>query len=320
MPRSVLEPYLQSGGQAVVIFDGLDEVFDPRLREEVTAQIEGFAARYPQARVVVTSRVIGYRRQLLDAAGFGHWMLQDLDPQQVQTFITGWYARACPDDPVHAVRLRDRLLAAVTASPAVGELAGSPMLLTILAIIGHRQELLRDRHRVYEHAVNVLVEQWDVNRHLRDERITVDLLDAHDKIELLQLVARHMQDAPAGLAGNHVPGPSLINWFRDYLQERFGLPPERSVPAARAMLAQFRERNFILARFGSEVYGFVHRAFLEYLAAADLTRRLTDYEITPEQVLTVYEQRWNDPAWAEVLLLLTGMIPDRSPPRPSPAY
>ncbi|WP_327009763.1 HEAT repeat domain-containing protein [Dactylosporangium sp. NBC_01737] len=311
LPRSVLEPFLDDGGAAVVIFDGLDEVFDPRVRAEVTAQIEGFAARYPRVRVVVTSRVIGYRRQMLDGAGFGHWMLQDLDDDQIRAFTTGWYDRSCPDDPVQAGRLRDRLLAAVGASAAVGELAGNPMLLTILAIIGRRQELPRDRRSVYEHAVNVLVERWDVNRHLRDERINVDLLDAQDKLELLQLVARHMQDAPKGLAGNHVPGPNLVDWFRGYLEQRFGLPAERSIPAARAMLAQFRERNFILARFGSEVYGFVHRAFLEYLAAGDLTRRLTDFDLTPDQVLAVYEQHWHDPAWAEVLLLLTGMIPDR---------
>ncbi|SCF49470.1 HEAT repeat-containing protein [Micromonospora matsumotoense] len=311
LPRSVLEPFLDGGNPALIIFDGLDEVFEPRLRAEVTSQIEGFAARYPQVRVVVTSRVIGYRRQLLDGAGFGHWMLQDLDADQVRAFATGWYARSCPGEPAQAARLRDRLLAAVAASAAVGELAGNPMLLTILAIIGRRQELPRDRRSVCEHAVAVLVEHWDVNRHLRDERINVDLLDKQDKLELLQLVARHMQDAPAGLAGNHVPGPSLIDWFRDYLEQRFNLSADRSVPAARAMLAQFRERNFILARFGSEVYGFVHRAFLEYLAAGDLTRRLNNLDLTPEQVLAVYDQHWHDPAWAEVLLLLTGMIPDR---------
>ncbi|MDI1461057.1 hypothetical protein QEZ54_08785 [Catellatospora sp. KI3] len=59
------------------------------------------------------------------------------------------------------------------------------------------------------------------------------------------------------------------------------------------------------------MYGFVHRAFLEYLTAGDLARRLTDFDLTHEQVLAVYEQRWQDPAWAEVLLLLTGIIPDK---------
>ena len=42
---------------------------------------------------------------------------------------------------------------------------------------------------------------------------------------------------------------------------------------ATAMLRQFRERNFILSLFGGGVYGFVHRAFLEYFCADDLRRR-----------------------------------------------
>ena len=313
LPRQVLELFLDEGGPALMIFDGLDEVFDPRLRAEVTAQIEGFAARYPKTRVVVTSRVIGYHRAVLDAAGFTHWMLQDLDAGQVRAFATGWYARSCPTDPSKAARLTERLLAAVDASPAVGELAGNPMLLTILAIIGRRRELPRDRRSVYEHAVTVLVEHWDVNKHLDDAGIDprTAFLDATDKLELLHQVARAMQGASAGLAGNHIPGPDLVEQFCSYLTDRFDLPTAQAITAARVMRDRFRERNFILARFGSEVYGFVHRAFLEYLAADDLNQRLINLDLTQDQLLAVYDQHWNDPAWSEVLLLLTGMIPDR---------
>ena len=86
----------------------------------MTAQIEGFAARYPQVWVVVTTRVIGYRREMLDKAGFGHWMLQDLDIDQIRDFTAGWYARSCSGDMMQAVRLRDRLLTAVTARSDLG--------------------------------------------------------------------------------------------------------------------------------------------------------------------------------------------------------
>src|SRR5215475_648224 len=60
LPRELLAGYLEAGGRAVVVFDGLDEVFDPKLRREVTRRVEAFASRYRQVRVVVTSRVIGY--------------------------------------------------------------------------------------------------------------------------------------------------------------------------------------------------------------------------------------------------------------------
>ncbi|HEU5159207.1 MAG TPA: HEAT repeat domain-containing protein [Streptosporangiaceae bacterium] len=311
IPGSLLEEFLRAGGRALVIFDGLDEIFDPRVRAEVTRQIEGFAARYPSARVVVTSRVVGYSRGLLDGAGFAHYMLQDLDPAQIQEFATTWYRHSCAGDPAQAERLRDRLLGAIDNSTAVAELAGNPMLLTILAIIGRRRELPRDRRTVYQHAVMVLVEHWDVNKHLRDESADLPLLDHEDKLSLLHLIARRMQDGPAGLAGNHLPATDLLERFEGYLDERFSLPKDRSVPAARAMLRQFQERNFILSSFGAGVYGFVHRAFLEYLAADDIYHRFNARELDEQELFTVFDDHWADPAWAEVLLLLAGMIPER---------
>jgi hypothetical protein len=314
LPGPLLDTFLRQDGRAVVIFDGLDELFDPQLRETVTHQITGFAGRYPQARIVVTSRVIGYRRAILDAAGFSHCMLQDLDQEQLEAFVTRWYQLACPDNSPEAARLRERLLAAIGDSAAVRELAGNPMLLTILSIIGRRRELPRERRKVYEHAVEVLVERWEPSKYLRDTRVDQGMpyLDHDDKLELLRLVARRMQDGPAGLAGNHIPGPDLIAEFDSYLRERYALPLDRAKPAAKAMLEQFRERNFILSRFGAGVYGFVHRAFLEYLAAADIVERFNARELTEDQLITdVFGRRWPDPAWQEVLLLIAGMIPER---------
>ena len=313
LPKDMLDEYLRDDGRAVVVFDGLDELFDPELREGVTHEIAAFAARYPKARVVVTSRVIGYRRAILDAAGFGHYTIADLDRGQVERFVTRWYELACPDDAGEAASRRRRILDAVDASASLRELAGNPLLLTILSIIGRRQELPRDRRSVYAHAAAVLVEHWDVERHLRDARIPMDYIDREDKLELLQQVARRMQDSRPGLAGNHIAGADLLAVFDGYLRERYQLGPEKAKPVARAMLARFRERNFILSHFGAEVYGFVHRAFLEYFCAADIVSQFGQRrDWTPEQfVHDVYGQHWKDPAWQEVLLLVAGMVDAR---------
>jgi len=45
----LLAPYLRSGGLGVVVFDGLDEVFEPRAREQLSRQIAGFAGEFPQS-------------------------------------------------------------------------------------------------------------------------------------------------------------------------------------------------------------------------------------------------------------------------------
>jgi len=48
-------------GKVLMLFDGLDEVFDPGKREDVITDIHRFTNEYPDVQVIVTSRVIGYK-------------------------------------------------------------------------------------------------------------------------------------------------------------------------------------------------------------------------------------------------------------------
>jgi predicted NACHT family NTPase len=52
-------------GHAIALFDGIDEVFDPALRDEVVTDIHRFTNDYPQVRVIATSRWLGYKVQRL---------------------------------------------------------------------------------------------------------------------------------------------------------------------------------------------------------------------------------------------------------------
>ncbi len=78
-------------GKVLVMFDGLDEVFDPVQREEVITDIHRFTNDYPNVRVIVTSRIIGYKPQRLRDAQFRHFMLQDLESEQIEDFIYRWH-------------------------------------------------------------------------------------------------------------------------------------------------------------------------------------------------------------------------------------
>jgi HEAT repeat protein len=304
LSRSELERFLDDDSGVVVIFDGLDEL-EAKTRETVALQIAGFAERYPSARIVVTSRVIGYRRSLF--MGFTEHVLQDLDREQIESFARQWYGDSHPEN-------RARLLAAIEDSPAVRELAANPLLLTVLAIIGLDRMLPQDRRAVYEHAITTLIDHWDVNKHLDDAGIVPDLPRLHHahKKELLRRVARRMQDHPEGLARNHLSEGDLILEFDRQLTTLLDLPPATSLLAAQAMLEQFRTRNFILSRFGEDHYGFVHRTFLEYLAAINVAEQLRSAELSEaEFVHDLVGRRWRDPSWQETLVLVAGTVPVR---------
>jgi predicted NACHT family NTPase len=193
-------------GKVLVMFDGLDEVFDRLQREEVITDIHRFTNDYPNVRVIVTSRSIGYKPQRLRDAQFCHFMLQDLESDQIQDFIHRWHELTFTDEALK-VSKRERLQQAIKTHSAIGELAGNPLLLTMMAILNRKQELPRDRPTLYEKASEVLLHQWDVEQKLLENpRIDSVAIDYKDKQAMLRQVAYHMQAADKGLAGNLIRG------------------------------------------------------------------------------------------------------------------
>jgi hypothetical protein len=310
LKASALEHHLNNKGRALVIFDGLDEIFDPEQREQVMHRMVGFAASYPNVRIIATSRIIGYRRKILADAEFAHFTLQDLDESQVATFAERWYELALSDRPDEAKERRERILRAFKDSASIRQLAGNPMLLTIMAIIAMHQELPRERWKLYDHAATVLIEHWDINKHLDDHNVPAEYIGQDEKKEMLRRLAHRMQSGAGGLAGNYVHRDELQDEFESYLKERFDQPPDRRTAIARAMIQQFCERNFILSLYGGNLYGFVHSAFLEYFCAAAFV-----YRFEKAQSLTlddlqqqVYGAHWEDRNWHEVLRLICSII------------
>ncbi len=294
-------------GKALVMFDGLDEVFDPGKREDVITDIHRFTNEYPNVQVIVTSRVIGYKAQRLRDAEFRHFILQDLDAEQIQDFIYRWHELTFNDE-ADKLRKRERLQRGIEASKSIAELAGNPLLLTMMAILNRNQELPRDRAELYNQASRVLLHQWDVERALiEDKRLDPKTIDYKDKQAMLRQVACYMQTSEKGLAGNLISAGDLEGILTDYLKTiEFDKPRE----AARVMINQLRTRNFMLCFLGAYYYAFVHRTFLEYFCAWEFVWQFKETQtLTIEQLKTeVFGKHWQDETWHEVLQLIAGMI------------
>jgi HEAT repeat protein len=309
-----LRRYLRDDGRAVIIFDGLDEIFDTEAREQIKRQIVGFTCAYPKVRVIVTSRITGYWPGILMDAGFVHFTLQDLEEKQVATFVESWYSLALKDRPMEAEGCCARIMHLFKEFSPIRQLAANPMLLTMMAIIGRHQELPRERKDLYYHTTNVLIHLWDVNKHLEDRHVHVGLIDKEDKKELLRRLAYKMQqDVRSRKAVNYVHREELQAQFKNYLEERYKETPGQAVRVAREMIDQFRERNFILALYGVDLYGFVHRAFLDYFCARAIVRKFEkSRDIKPDELTRkIYGAHWKDPRWHEVLSLICGMVDEK---------
>ena len=288
----------------LVMFDGLDEVFDRTIQSTVIDDIIRFSQQYPKTHVLVTSRIIGYNPERLQHSEFQHFTIQSLDTEEINEFIDRWYDLSMGSDPDTA-RLKQRLKDAIANSQAIANLANNPLLLTMMAILNRRQEMPRDRADLYDQASRVLLYQWDIEH--KRLKLPMDAIGRREKQEMLRLIAYEMQAGEEGLKGNLISADRLIRVLTDYLRDQgFSEPREK----ANLLIQQLRERNFILCYRGADTYGFVHRTFLEYFCAVEIVycfekqRSITFEQLRDE----IFGRHWRDDSWNEVLRLISGIL------------
>ena len=307
--KSILHEWLQAG-RAVVMFDGLDEVFEVEKRNRIVDQIHNFTQIYSKVKVLVTSRIIGYQQQRLKNAEFHHFMLQDFEPEQIKQFIQKWHDLTFTDRLKKAASL-ERLDKAISESRAILELAGNPLLLTMMAILNRNQELPRFRAKLYEEASKVLLHKWDfdVKEKLGHDRIDPYVIDQEVKQSICGRIAYKMQSSGKGLAGNIISREDLRETIANSLS---GLMGTEATICAKLIVEQLRERHFILCFLGGyneDYFAFVHRTFLEYFCAWEFVQQFEGQKtLDLDGLIQVYREHWRDESWHEVLCLIAGML------------
>lgn len=308
-PHGLLNRLIGQLGRVVLLLDGLDEIFDVTTREAVINDIQRFSSQFQHLPILVTSRVVGYQPQRLRDAGFRHFMLQDLDADQIAAFIERWH-EVTFDDAEQSRPKRERLQKAIGDSKSIAMLAGNPLLLTMMAILNRNQELPRDRADLYAQASRVLLHQWDTERAMEKFPGVSAEIGLREKGDILRRIAAHMQTTPGGLKGNMIDGDTLTAIIEEYLCVELRFTQARAV--ARALVEQLRQRNFILCFVGADSYAFVHRTFLEYFCAADIVHQFNIAKTLDEQgLIALFEQHCRDDDWREVLRLICGQIDEQ---------
>ena len=284
-------------GDAAIYFDGLDEIFDAPARGSIVEELCALASRYQRASMVVTSRT-GHELGRLCSTVFTPVTLENLDDTQISNFLNGWHLVA-DDDAKEQSRLSAKLQQALHDSRAIRDLAGNPLLLTMLAILNRTQDLPRDRVDLYREASRVLLHEWDSSRCL-----PLSMFGRHEKEAILRGLAGVMQKGEAGLAGNLIDRPQLLKVFREVL-ESLGIPDW--YPKAQELIQVLTERNFMLCRTGADTFSFVHRTFLEYFCADWFVERVRQ-TLSMDVIKDLFLFHWKDENWHEVLRLIAGLV------------
>jgi predicted NACHT family NTPase len=291
-----------SQGQAIVLLDGLDEVHHER--SFIVSKIEAFAreASAQGNKVIVTSRIVGYREAPLNSREWMIYTLLDLNLPEIRDFVFKWSYALEGEASGDATKVREhaeRLYQAFEQTPSLIHLRSNPLLLAILLLI-HRQRLELPKHRVtlYELYLSTLIDSWNKARSL-DRRVVGEPQDYFEVASVLAPFALrlHEQSAVSGM----MPEESIRAWLIEFYVSEWRLPLGEAIKATKEFLENIRKASNVLIERESGQFGFLNLAFEEYMAARGIA------QLNESESILTLQRHIADPRWQEVIVLTIGI-------------
>jgi 3',5'-cyclic AMP phosphodiesterase CpdA len=295
-------------GRLYFLFDGLDEIIDESKRRTCAELIADLARseEYARCRGIVTSRVVGAEvaQALFDGSGFLTYALRDFTERQQDRFLDAWHGLVFAHEPEMRAHRRTRLGRALEASQSLRALCGNPLCCSLLAYLNRDEELPEGRHHLYQKILERLAEHWDANKDLPIRSASLKF-ELPDKLSFLRRLAWHMMEVGGAEAGNAIAQEKLVAFAQSFCEEQWTEAPDAARRRAEGLIGSLRERNEVLAWLGGDVYGFTHRALLEYSAAARAVE-MYGRRSGVSELAQWFHQHWREESWEETLLLTCG--------------
>ncbi|WP_197289064.1 TIR domain-containing protein [Nocardia sp. NRRL S-836] len=257
---------LFASGRALFLIDGIDEAPDVSSRNELLAKIDLFADRYSSATVVVSSRIVGYDHRLLGRE-FEHFELAPFSDAQARQVLTGLLqARGADAEQAVTRVLKDPRLSALTSVPLLLSIVGR-----IVVERGTADRLPREKHALYDTAVEMMLADWDAQRGVEIAERPRHL----ERCEIRRALETVAHRVHAGLVQrgdtSAIEASTLESELTDALEEF--VDPHRARWQARELLRYAVARAGLLVESGPERFAFCHRALQEHLAACAISAR-----------------------------------------------
>jgi 3',5'-cyclic AMP phosphodiesterase CpdA len=290
-----------AGPRPVLLVDGWDEIGP--IGAELRGKLLGFLHEHPRILAVVTSRPYG-QDPPSHGDGFEILDLQPLADGDMEELTRRFFRRFASGGEAGGEGESGRFLAALRRSPEAQDLARTPLLLTMMLLVGHSQPLPDKRHLLYEKCIDALL-------HARPDQ----------------------KAAEGALAGRHVWCPPDIDRRRRWVaalayrvqsvkyqgrrapivrswDEMATLLPDACPRDRRdGFLAWLVETAGLLADRADGTLAFAHLSFQEYLAAYHLETTAGN----AAQRRAAFDQGIPNPDWWETLRLLAAQIETRNP-------
>ncbi|MFM9925365.1 NACHT domain-containing protein [Variovorax sp. H27-G14] len=315
--QDFFEYYLESGN-AILLFDGLDELPNPELKKTVRDRIDAFSTSYPLNTVLITSRIVGYDNAFsFNSEKYAHYTIAPLTLSEMDQFVSDWYRVRLENESERQIYVND--LKRIFRNPeqkAIRNLAENPLLLTIVALVHRIDAVLPDERVVlYQKCTETLLNTWHTWKYRGVESVAGRGRVERSNRRRIEALATYMQLAAStttSSARTILTEAEVMSVLAKHILAHEGISNHDDAnDIADEFLRFVRQRAGLLIEVGESQYSFVHLTFQEYLTATALA---VDMEFGGiEKLWNKWNPKTADPRWHEIFrLLVAGMKSDSS--------
>ena len=272
----------------VLLCDGLDECHDHQ--EAVARGLKQFALGHPHARIIVTTRPVGY--STAEIADWRHYELLPPEPKAGPTHLAAMIQAALPTtNNLHANAL-DIATGELKKSASAEVISRSPQLLGMAAALLMRGGALREtKAQLYQDLFALVENAPNVRSGNRDISPTT-------RTRVLNLLGWALITGPLD------PVKRVLDRCVDHLEVELGEPRLKALEIASACLEHWEDVGLVekIYHGSGDLLTFIHKTFSEFTAA----RYLGDFR-DPQAQRSEIVMRTQDEAWSEVLSFAVGI-------------
>lgn len=301
-------------GQCFMMMDGLDEVSD--LRSEVAGHVDAFINRYAAKGNYfgMASRPRGYEsvERQLRSVGLAVAEVNPLDLDGISQLMENLLALIEPD-AIRRTNDLEELTRAIRSSDELTRIAGTPLFCSALVQVFkyHGARLPNRRVDVFDEIVDLLLGHWHAQqtRYLSDaEQLAMDdgtgrsfgevKKAVNVKRARLSRLALYMQETHQA----EIPMKEAEEVLFEYLKNRERPKDDDTAQLwAENFLSNSHERSGLLVERDPGIYSFLHKGFMEYLAATALAgQSKTLVDVLLPLIADKAKFEW----WEQVILLV----------------